>query len=125
MIVKSYEIQKKLDLSKYNFFLLYGENIGLKKDLKELIKKKINQKDTNTELLNLYEAEIINNEENFFNSIYSGSLFSSEKIIIGPIIIAKIKKLNKNHFKKTLIKYLETKFAFFAMAVIPNCYCAS
>ena len=40
MIVKSYEIQKKLDLSKYNFFLLYGENIGLKKDLKELIKKK-------------------------------------------------------------------------------------
>ena len=82
MIVKSYEIQKKLDLSKYNFFLLYGENIGLKKDLKELIKKKINQKDTNTELLNLYEDEIINNEENFFNSIYSGSLFSSEKIII-------------------------------------------
>ena len=38
MIVKSYEIQKKRDvILKYNLFLLYGENIGLKKDIKKNI----------------------------------------------------------------------------------------
>ena len=36
MIVKSYEIQKKrIDILKYNLFLVYGENIGLKKDIKK------------------------------------------------------------------------------------------
>ena len=40
MIIKSYEVQKnKFNLLKYNFFLLYGENFGLKKDIKELIQK--------------------------------------------------------------------------------------
>ena len=33
MIIKSYEIKKnKSNLAKSNFFLLYGENLGLKKD---------------------------------------------------------------------------------------------
>ena len=39
MIIKSYEIKKNLkDLKKYNFFLLYGENQGLKKDIRNEIK---------------------------------------------------------------------------------------
>ena len=39
MIIKSYEVQKNLsNLLKYNFFLLYGENFGLKKDIIESIK---------------------------------------------------------------------------------------
>ena len=39
MIIKSYEIQKKIsNFLKYNLFLLYGENDGLKKDVKESIK---------------------------------------------------------------------------------------
>ena len=39
MIVKSYEIQKKTNnFLKYKLFLLYGENYGLKKDIKESIK---------------------------------------------------------------------------------------
>ena len=46
MIIKSYEIEKKIsDLLKYNLFLLYGENNGLKKDIRKIIninlKKKI------------------------------------------------------------------------------------
>ena len=83
MILKSYELQKKpSDLLEYNLFLLYGENDGLKKDIKELIKIKKKQQDTNIELLSLYENDIINNEENFYNSIYSGSLFSNKRIII-------------------------------------------
>ena len=39
MLIKSYEVKKNIaNLPKYNFFLLYGENIGLKKDIKEIIK---------------------------------------------------------------------------------------
>jgi len=62
-------------------FLLYGENNGLKKDIRESIKIAVSQQDANIELLSLYENDIINNEENFYNSIYSGSLFSNKKII--------------------------------------------
>ena len=82
MIVKSYEVQKnKSNFSKYNFFLLYGENLGLKKDIRKFIKTAIEQKNDNVEILFLYESEILNNEENFYNSIYTGSLFNSKKII--------------------------------------------
>ena len=82
MIVKSYEVQKKISgLLKYNLFLLYGENFGLKKDIKELIKKELKEKKNNIEILSLYENEILHNEENFHNLVYSGSLFSEKKII--------------------------------------------
>ena len=82
MIIKSYEVQKNsLNLSKYNFHLLYGENFGLKKDIRNIIKIAIKQKKDKIEMLSLYETEIINNEENFYNLIYSGSLFSNKKII--------------------------------------------
>ena len=34
MIIKSYEIEKKVNnFLKFNLFLLYGENYGLKKDI--------------------------------------------------------------------------------------------
>jgi len=82
VILKSYELQKNpSNFLKYNLFLLYGENDGLKKDIKKSIEIKKKQ-DTNIELLSLYENDIINSEENFYNSIYSGSLFSNKKIII-------------------------------------------
>ena len=68
MIIKSYELKKNTQIFlKYNFYLLYGENIGLKND--------------SLEMLSVYETEIFDNEENFYNSIYSGSLFSNKKII--------------------------------------------
>ncbi len=82
MIIKSYELQNNTtNLLKYNFFLLYGENFGLKKDIREFVKKAIKQKDDNIEILSLYEDEILNKEENFYNLVYSGSLFSNKKII--------------------------------------------
>ena len=82
MIVKSYEILRNpLNFIKYNLFLLYGENDGLKKDIKESIKVAANHQNTRIELISLYENDIINNEDNFYNYIYSGSLFSSKKII--------------------------------------------
>ena len=82
MIIKSYEVQKnKSNLSKYNFFLLYGENLGLKKDIRKFIKTGIEQGSNNAEILFLYEDEILDDEENYYNLIYTGSLFSNKKII--------------------------------------------
>ena len=82
MIIKSFEIQRNIsNITKYNFFLLYGENVGLKKDISDIIKKVIKQKNNDIEFLSLYETEILDNEEHFYNSIYSGSLFSNKKII--------------------------------------------
>ena len=82
MILKSYEIEKKLpNLSKHNLLLLYGENVGLKKDIRNKIKIEMNEKEVNTEFLSFYENEIIDNEDNLYNSIYSGSLFSNKKMI--------------------------------------------
>ena len=82
MIKKSYEILNSTSqFLNYNLLLLYGENFGLKKDIKESIKKTLKQKDSNIEFISLDESEVINNEESFFNSVYSDSLFSSKKII--------------------------------------------
>ena len=108
MIIKSYEIQKNfLILLKYNMFLLYGENIGLKKDIKESIKKRVNQKNEKIEILSLDEKGIFDNEENFYSSIYSGSLFSDKKIIIlnngTDKIINQIKEIN--YISKSLIDF--------------------
>ena len=72
MIIKSYEVQNnKSNFLKYNFFLLYGENLGLKKDIRKLIKTEIEKKNENIEILFLYESKIINNEENFYNFFYA------------------------------------------------------
>ena len=82
MIIKSYEVQKNIsNLLKHNFFLLYGENFGLKKDIDRLIKIEIKKESDQIEKISLYEDEILNNEENFYNLAYSGSLFSNKKII--------------------------------------------
>ena len=82
MIIKSYEISKNTSkILNYNFFLLYGENVGLKKDIKEVIKTSIKKKDSNLEMVSFYENEVIDEDENFYNLIYSGSLFSNYKFI--------------------------------------------
>ena len=91
MIIKSYEVEKKIsNLLKFNFFLLYGENNGLKKDICKIIKKSIEKKEENLETVSIYENEIIEDEENFYNSIYSGSLFSDKKILIVNNVTDKI-----------------------------------
>ena len=76
MIIKSYELNK-MNLKKNNIYLLYGENEGLKN-------KVIN--DTFKEFLkNIFrydEKEILDNKENFFNTILSKSFFETKKIIM-------------------------------------------
>ena len=54
MILKKFEIKKELpNFPKYNFFLLYGENIGLKKDIKNAIKKVVEKKKNDTDYLTI------------------------------------------------------------------------
>ena len=82
MILKSYEIQKnKSSVLKCNFFLMYGENLGLKKDIKEIIKNIIQNQSSDIEIISLYQDEILEDKQNFYDLIYSGSLFGSKKII--------------------------------------------
>ena len=107
MIIKSYEIQKnKFNLLKNNFVLLYGENYGLKKEIKSFISTEIKQKNASVEILSLYENEIFDNEENFYNLAYTGSLFGKKKII--TIYEASDKIINK--INDIYTKYPENVF---------------
>jgi DNA polymerase III subunit delta len=77
MIIKSFEINK-IDLKKNKFFLFYGENEGLKKQIiDERFKKNYSEN-----IYNYEENEIIQNKENFFSNILTGSFFEKEKLII-------------------------------------------
>ena len=74
MLIKSYEIRKK-NLSSLNLFLIYGENIGLVEDTaKSVLGFKENKKGEYKQF-EFEEDEIIKNQNNFFNLIFSGSLF--------------------------------------------------
>ena len=108
MIIKSYEVKKNTqNFLKYNLCLLYGENFGLKKDIREFIKITIKQEDDNVEILSLYEDEILNDDRNFYNLIYSGSLFSNKKIITiheaSDKIVKKINDIYDNNPKNVFI----------------------
>lgn len=73
MIIKSYEIKNK-EISKFKFFLVYGENEGLKKDVINIIKSKNRFKEIKYE-----ESQILNNKSEFYNEINNRSLFDEKK----------------------------------------------
>ena len=77
MIIKSYEVSK-INLKKNLFYLFYGENEGYKKQIIEEKFKKIYIKNVHT----YEENEILQNQENFFNTILTKSFFENEKLII-------------------------------------------
>ena len=75
MIIKSFELSK-INLKKNSYFLFYGRNEGLKKQIKYNLLKEKN-------ITAIYEEkEILDNANNFLESIYSNSLFETEKILI-------------------------------------------
>lgn len=77
MIIKSFELNK-VNLKKNNFFLFYGENEGLKKEIIESNFKNNYPKKT----FYYDESEILNNKSIFFDEILSKSFFENEKLII-------------------------------------------
>ena len=80
MLIKSYEILKK-DLNFLNSFLIYGENTGLKQDIVKSVIDLKEKKDIKYKQFKFEEEEIIKNQNDFFNLIFSGSLFDKKKVI--------------------------------------------
>ncbi len=79
MIYKNYLIEKDFNsIGNHKVFLFYGENHGLKSDLRNLIK--INNK--KKEILKMQQDEIISDNNILLNEIMNKSLFGEKKIII-------------------------------------------
>ena len=83
MIIKSYELNK-INLEQNKIVLFYGKNEGLKSESTNNLLK-------NKEAITKYEEkEILENKNIFLESIFSKSLFESEKIIIIKRVTDKI-----------------------------------
>ena len=67
----------------------------------------IKQKDESIEILSLYESEILENDENFYNFVYSGSLFGNKKIITiyngTDKIISQVEDINQKYPENVFI----------------------
>jgi DNA polymerase-3 subunit delta len=86
MIIKSFEINK-IDFDQNKLVLFYGKNEGFKNEAtNNLIKDK-------DEVAKYEEKEVLENINNFIESILSKSLFESEKIIIIKRVTDKILKI--------------------------------
>jgi|TARA_B110000027_G_scaffold69392_1_gene74202 DNA polymerase-3 subunit delta len=95
MILKSFELNK-LKLNDYNFFLFYGENEGLKDEtIKNLFEKNYLDKIQRYE-----EKEILDNLNNFFNSVLTKSFFDNKKLIVVNRITDKIKSVIEELIEK-------------------------
>jgi len=78
VILKSYIVEQDIEiLNSYNSTLIYGENEGIKDDIKDAIKKRNN----NSEIINFYEDDILKNNY-LYESIHNPSLFNEKKIIL-------------------------------------------
>ena len=88
MILKSFLVEKNLSIiDKYFITLFYGENIGLKDE----IKKRIKEKYKDYEQINFNQDEIIKGKV-LEEQIYNVSLFSKNKVIFVSEVSDKIKK---------------------------------
>jgi len=97
MIIKFFEVEK-VDLKTKQFFLLYGENQGLKN---EIIEKKF-KKNYSSNTYNYEENDVLNNKENFFNTILSKSFFENEKLIIINRASDKLKEIVEEIIEKNI-----------------------
>ena len=96
MIVKTFEIgRKKLD--KENFFLVYGENQGLKNEIIQNLKKNLKGNIDNYD-----EAQILVDKELFYEKIFNQSLFEKEKIVIVNRCSEKIYDIIENILEKKI-----------------------
>ena len=76
MIIKSFGINKK-KFDNQNFFLIYGENEGLKNEIIQILKKSFKGN-----IENYDESQIISNNELFYNKLFNQSLFDNKKVMI-------------------------------------------
>ena len=85
MIAKNFEIEKFIN--KENFFLIYGENEGLKEDIIFNISKDYPKES----ILKYTEKEVLNNLNDFYNNILSQSFFDKKKLILINDVSDKLK----------------------------------
>tara|TARA_B100001057_G_scaffold460755_1_gene512095 strand:+ start:903 stop:1892 length:990 start_codon:yes stop_codon:yes gene_type:complete len=76
MIYKSYLVEENINLINEKITLFYGENLGLKEDLKRSIKIK----NKNSQIISLNQENILKDIDGFLSEIYNLSLFETEKI---------------------------------------------
>ena len=88
MIIKSFEINK-IDPFKNNLILFYGQNEGLKDENILKLSSKFHS------IIKYDEREVLENQDNFFESIFSGSLFDENKFVIINQASDKIVKIIK------------------------------
>ena len=86
MIIKSFEINK-INFDHNKLVLLYGKNEGFKNEATNNLTKNID------EVTKYEEKEVLENINDFIESILSKSLFESEKIIIIKRVTDKILKI--------------------------------
>ena len=78
MILKSYIVEQNLEiLNNYTATLIYGENDGIKNDIKSKLKN--NNKDA--EIIIFFEEEILKNKNILYQNIINESLFNKKKVI--------------------------------------------
>ena len=99
MLIKSYET-RKINLHKNPFVLLYGKNEGFKKEVKNNLLKNKNI------TVNLEENEILENPNNFIESLLTKSLFEEEKIIFINRITDKFFKIFAEIWEKKIEKLI-------------------
>ena len=76
MIIKTYKIKSALQENK--FYLFYGENTGLKEE----VIMELRNKSPDSEYLNYFEKDILQDPNLFYEDIFSKSFFNDKKLII-------------------------------------------
>ena len=104
MIYKSYLVEENFkSLNKKNLILFYGENEGLKNDFKKIIRSDLKE----SEIINLMQEDIVNNEMFFFNKIFNYSLFDKQKVFlinyVNDKILSIIEKIEKKNDQKIFL----------------------
>ena len=107
MILKSYIVEQDIKvLEGYRATLLYGENLGIKDD----VKSKLKHLNKDAEILIFFEEEILKNKNILYENVINESLFSNKKIIF--ILEASDKIFNEIH--EAIEKDKKTKIYIFA-----------
>ena len=117
MIHKSYILEKNINSINENLFLFYGENLGLKNDLRNKIKN-LNKKAL---IKNLDQEEILADENKFFSDLFNKSLFEETKIFFinhaNDKILELIKEIEKKKLQQTFF-YFHSYYKLFSKSEV-------
>ncbi len=107
MQYKSYLLESNLNLIKENFFLFYGENLGLKNEFKKNLKAKFKD----AEKISFTQEELLKDNKLLLREISNKSLFQDEKIIfidnINDKILALIEELIESNNEQKIFLFAE------------------